>query len=313
MKLNKIYIYSFYRFLEVKDKNKIKIYLDEYFKNNSFKGTILLADEGINGSVASSKIKLDNLIKYLKQILNIKKINIRVSQSQFIPFKKIRVRLKKEIVSFGFNKLNLSQLRGKKLSPQKWKQLLKNKRSIIIDTRNNYEVSIGTFKNSINPNTDSFREFPKKFKELKLNKNDHIGMFCTGGIRCEKASAFVKSQGYKNVYQLDGGILNYFDIYNMNNKEKYWKGECFVFDDRVTVKKNLKQGTYLQCYGCKMPIKNSDTKSYMYVKGVSCKYCFETRTKEQKKRSISRQMQIDISERNKTDHPFKKITSRELL
>ena len=313
MRLEKFYIYSFYRFTKIKNTGVVKLKLDNYLNKKLFKGTILLANEGINGSVSSSKKELDYLMKFIRKTLNIKKLNIKVNESLFLPFKRIKVRLKKEIVTLGVSKSDLNELGGKKVDPIEWKKLLTEKKSVIIDTRNKYEISIGSFKDSINPNTNSFREFPKKFKELKISKNSQIGMFCTGGIRCEKASAYLKAQGYKNVFQLDGGILNYFDNLKHTNKEEHWHGECFVFDDRVTVNKNLEKGTFLQCYGCRMPIKNKDTKSDKYIKGVSCPHCYDLRSKEQKKRSLIRQTQIDNANKNKKKHPFKKITIHELL
>ena len=159
--------------------------------------------------------------------------------------------------------------------------------------RNPYEIKIGKFKKSINPKTDNFREFPKKFKKMNFDKKDTIAMYCTGGIRCEKASAFLKKEGYKNILQLEGGILNYLNYFKNRKTKNSWTGECFVFDNRVAVKRNLEKGSYEQCYGCRSPIAKKDRKSRFFIQGVSCPYCYKFRSNEQKKRSLSRQKQID--------------------
>ncbi len=178
----------------------------------------------------------------------------------------------------------------------------------IIDVRNNFETCIGSFNNSINPRTDSFRDFPRAMEKMGLNKNDKIAMYCTGGIRCEKASSYLKMKGYKKVYQLDGGIISYLDYAKNKRNKTLWQGECFVFDERVTINKKLLKGNYLQCYGCRRPLAKKDTRSKYYVKGVSCSYCFKKRSTSQMKRSIDRQRQINIAKLRGKDHPFKKVS-----
>ena len=306
--MNKLFVYSFYRFVNIKNKSEIKKNIDLLIRNKLVKGTILLSDEGINGSISASKKVLDDIIKHIKLLLKIRKLEIKKNDVEFLPFNKIKVRLKKEIVSLGKDNVIIKNT-GKRISPCKWDKILNDKNIALIDTRNQFEIEIGSFKNSINPETKSFREFPEKFNKLKISKSSKIAMFCTGGIRCEKASSYLKKIGYKNVYQLDGGILNYLD-YKKKFKIKIteWRGDCFVFDNRVTVNKSLKKGKYIQCYGCRHPITESDKKLKSYVKGVSCKYCYKKRTKLQLERSVSRQKQIIISEKLGNDHPFARIS-----
>ena len=306
--MNKLFVYSFYRFVNIKNKSEIKKNIDLLIRNKLVKGTILLSDEGINGSISASKKVLDDIIKHIKLLLKIRKLEIKKNDVEFLPFNKIKVRLKKEIVSLGKDNVIIKNT-GKKISPYNWDKILNDKNIALIDTRNQFEIEIGSFKNSINPETKSFREFPEKFSKLKISKSSKIAMFCIGGIRCEKASSYLKKIGYKNVFQLDGGILNYLDYKKkFKIKKTEWRGDCFVFDNRVTLNKSLKKGKYIQCYGCRHPITESDKKLKSYVKGVSCKYCYKKRTKLQLERSISRQKQIIISEKLGNDHPFARIS-----
>ena len=188
--------------------------------------------------------------------------------------------------------------RGLPVKPGQWDKIVMSNEFKIIDTRNKFEIDIGSFKNSINPNTDSFREFPKKFKKLKIDKDAKLAMFCTGGIRCEKASSFLKKLGYKNVYQLDGGILSYLNYKNKSKiTETTWKGDCFVFDDRVTINSKLKRGEYSQCFGCRSAITNQDIASKYYKKGVYCPKCYSIRTDKQKQRSEMRQKQLELNKK----------------
>ncbi len=307
----KYLVYSFYRFIELKDIVKIKKKLELFLSKKLVRGTVLLANEGINGSLAASKTDLEDIICFIKKdLLNIRKLNIKENETDFLPFNKIKVRLKKEIVSLGKGEIDLKKNKGKYLNPYQWNKLLKDKNIKLIDVRNQFEIEIGKFKSAINPNTKSFREFPENFNKLRLDKNSKIAMYCTGGIRCEKASAYLKSNGYKEVYQLDGGVLNYLEKFGNKRGELSWIGELFVFDNRVTVNSKLAKGNYLQCYGCRRPITKKDTKSQFYKKGVSCSYCYSERSYIQKRRSSVRQAQIDKSENKMENHPFKKILLR---
>ena len=306
---SQVYIYTFYRFKYLKKIKSLKIKLEKIIKNKLLLGTILLANEGINGTISGTKKDLDEFIYAIKKCLKIRKISLKTSKNQFIPFYRLKIRLKKEIVTIGKNDVKPEIVTGKHITPKNWDKILCDKNYIIIDTRNTYEVNIGSFKNALNPMTKSFREFPNYIEKLNLNKNQPIAMFCTGGIRCEKASSYLLSNGYKNIYQLDGGILNYLD-FKKNKKKSLWNGDCFVFDNRVAVDKNLQKSSFDQCYGCRQPITKEDKKLKSYKKGVSCKYCIRTKTGIKKNSSLTRQLQIDAAEKNNKNHPFKKIYSK---
>ena len=282
MKNNSLSIYSFYRFVLIKNKSGLKEQLDKYLLDYVVKGTILLADEGINGSISGKEDDLKKIINHLKKMLNIRKIEIKINQTDFLPFNKMKVRLKKEIVSLGQGNIDVKKYRGKLLNTIEWNKIIKDRSTNLIDVRNNFEIEIGTFKNAYNLKMKSFRDFPKRFEGLNLETNSNIAMYCTGGIRCEKASAYLKKKGFKNVYQLKGGIIDYFKD-SKNKKNLLWNGECFVFDQRVTITKNLVKGKYTQCYGCRRPLLKKDLTSKFYIKGVSCRFCHSKRTDQQKK------------------------------
>ena len=304
----KIYIYTFYRFKDLKNINHIKTKLDKFSKDKLILGTILIAEEGINGTISGGKNNLDLFITNIKKVLKIKKLSLKISKNQFIPFYRLKIRLKKEIVTLGDELIKPEEVCGKHIHPRDWDKIINDKSYLIIDTRNNYEVNIGTFKNSFNPNIKSFRDFPKYIKDINMDKKQPIAMFCTGGIRCEKASSFLINNGFKNVSQLDGGIINYLE-YKKSKKTNTWIGECFVFDNRVSVDKNLNKGNHDQCYGCRHPITENDKKLNSYIKGASCKYCINEKTKEKLDSSLIRQEQIDLAEKRKKAHSFQKIFS----
>jgi UPF0176 protein len=296
---------ALYKFSKIQDPlelhNKIRIKL----KDLSVYGTILVANEGLNGTIsASNNEKLISALNFIKSIKGFDDLDIKYSTSEKNPFVRLKVKLKKEIVTMGDESIDPTMLVGEYVDPKDWNNLIEDKNTIIIDTRNNYEYSIGTFKNSINPETKKFKEFPKWIdkKEFTTHEknNKNIAMFCTGGIRCEKASSLMKKEGFKNVYHLKGGILKYFESISVDNSK--WEGECFVFDDRVSVKHDLSEGTYDMCHGCRMPITEDDKKSKKYIRGVSCSSCFDTTTKEQKSRYMSRQKQVDLANKRNQKH-----------
>ena len=304
-----IYIYTFYRFKNLIEIKSIKIKLDKYLKNKLILGTVLLAKEGVNGTISGTKKDLNEFIHFIKQNLKIRKLSIKISQNKFIPFYRLKIRLKKEIVTIGDKTIKPEKITGKHIDPKNWDKIIDNKNYMIIDTRNNYEVSIGSFKNAINPKTKSFREFPKFIEKLNIKKKQPIAMFCTGGIRCEKASSYLLKNGFKDVSQLDGGILNYLEV-KKKDKSISWQGECFVFDNRVAVNNKLDKGLYEQCYGCRQPITKQDMKLKSYKKGATCKYCVNLKSKIKIQSSSTRQYQIDIAEKNNIDHSFRKIYTK---
>ena len=296
---------NLYKFSKIQDPlelhNKIRIKL----KDLSVYGTILVANEGLNGTIsASNNEKLISALNFIKSIKGFDDLDIKYSTSEKNPFVRLKVKLKKEIVTMGDESIDPTMLVGEYVDPKDWNDLIEDKNTIIIDTRNNYEYSIGTFKNSINPETKKFKEFPKWIdkKEFTTHEknNKNIAMFCTGGIRCEKASSLMKKEGFKNVYHLKGGILKYFESISVDNSK--WEGECFVFDDRVSVMHDLSEGTYDMCHGCRMPITEDDKKSKKYIRGVSCSSCFDKTTKEQKSRYMSRQKQVDLANKRNQKH-----------
>ncbi len=298
-------IAALYKFAKIQNPLKIHNDIRSNLKKLSIKGTILVGEEGINGTISATlKDNLDEAIKFLKTIKGFNDLDVKHSMSKRNPFIRMKVKLKKEIVTIGDSSIDPTEQVGKYVDPKDWNKLLENEDTILIDTRNNYEYSIGTFKNSINPKTDKFREFPMWISKQKFSKKDketkNIAMFCTGGIRCEKASSLMKNQGFKNVYHLKGGILKYFEL--ISEAESKWKGECFVFDDRVSVKQDLSDGSYDMCHGCRMPITIKDKSSKKYIKGVSCSKCFDKKTKEQKSRYMSRQKQIDLAKKRNKKH-----------
>lgn len=306
MMKQKIYVLSFYRFKILKKIITLKNKIHNFTVNKNIYGTILIADEGINGTVSGNKNDLDEFIINIKKLIKIRKLSIKISVNQFIPFYRLKIRLKKEIVTIGDKSIEPEKLSGKYISPENWDKVISDQKYLIIDTRNDYEINIGTFKKSINPMTNSFREFPKFVNNQKMTKEQPIALFCTGGIRCEKASSYLLQKGFKNIYQLEGGILNYLE-FKKNKKNSSWTGECFVFDNRVSINKNLKKGKYDQCYGCRHPITAKDKKLKSYIKGATCKYCIKSKSTSKLNSSITRQNQIDSAESKNIHHPFKKI------
>tara|TARA_Y100000768_G_C23890077_1_gene639665 strand:+ start:78 stop:995 length:918 start_codon:yes stop_codon:yes gene_type:complete len=305
--MSKFSIYNFYRFVNIENKIEVKKTLDSFFEKKLVRGTILLADEGINASIAGEKVELDNAIKLIKKIIKFKKMNFKANSVNYLPFNKLKIRLKNEIVTIGVK--GLSKFNGNYVSPAEWDKLIADKKTKIVDVRNKYEIDIGTFKNAIDPQTNNFRNFPKQFSRLKLHKEDVIGIFCTGGIRCEKAAGYLLTKGFKKVYQLQGGIINYLDYKKISNTKTKWTGECFVFDNRVSINANLEKGSYHQCYGCRSPITNRDIQSKNYKKGVYCPNCYKSRSKKQIKSSQTRQNQIELNKYKNIKDKFQKIYS----
>ena len=306
MAKNMFKVYSFYRFKKLSNLKKIKNTLNCFFEKKKIRGTILIAEEGINASISGKKDILEMTVRFIKKELKLRKLEIKVSNTEFLPFNRIKVRVKKEIVSLGIKNTKICNNNSYYLNPDAWDQLISQKNVNIIDTRNDYEIKIGNFKGAINPKTKAFREFPKKIEKLKLNKKKTVGIYCTGGIRCEKAYAYLKMNGYKSVYQLQGGIINYLKYKKRQKSPTNWKGECFVFDNRVTVNNDLEKGKFEQCFGCRMPLSKEDLKSKFYKKGVHCHHCIDTRSDNQIKKSEMRQSQIEMFDKIGKYHVYKK-------
>ena len=302
--LDKYIISTFYKFLVLENYQELKIKFDKSLCKTNIKGTILLANEGVNGTIAGSESDLKKFFLYIDKFSQFKDITPKFSSSNKNPFLRMKVRLKKEIVTIGIPEVSPSNLVGKYLNVEEWNEFLNESDSMIIDTRNDYEVSIGTFKNSINPKIKSFRNFPiwvqKNLIDKKVSKKSKIGMFCTGGIRCEKSTSYLKQLGFENVFHLDGGILKYLE--NVKSDENEWKGECFVFDYRVSLNDSLEKGEYDMCYACRMPLSKENKKNKHYLKGQSCEYCYDQTTIKQKKRFNEREKQIKLSKVKNLKH-----------
>ena len=296
-------ISGFYKFKKINFLKKYKTYLENEISNTSIRGSIIISSEGINGSIAGNRKDISKILKLLKKEFKFKEFDSsNISTSRFQPFHKAKVKVKKEVVPLGLKINSASKRRNRYLSGKSWNKLIIKKETLLIDVRKPFEYSVGTFKNAMNPNIQNFRDFPKFLN--KVEKTKPVAMFCTGGIRCEKASIFLKKKGFKNVFQLKGGILNYLN--KTKKKDSLWKGECFVFDNRVSLKHKLKQGTFSICGGCRKPISTKDKKSKKYEEGVSCERCYDTLSSLQKSRFRMRQNQINLAKKAGKKHKFQK-------
>ncbi len=292
---------ALYKFVALPDYDQLQGRLLALCQKNNIQGTLLLAEEGINGTVAGTRAAIDALLAFLKADPRFDDLQHKESFNEKQPFYRMKVRLKKEIVTLGAPGLDPRKVVGTYVKPEDWDALISDPDTLLIDTRNDYEVEVGTFKGAINPETATFREF-KKFVEEKLDpvRDKKVAMFCTGGIRCEKSTSYLLSKGFENVYHLEGGILKYLE--EIPKKESSWEGECFVFDQRVTVNHDLEKGSYDQCYACRYPITEKDRASPFYIEGVSCPRCHSSLSEEQKKRFADRQKQIDLAKARNEVH-----------
>lgn len=291
---------ALYKFATIVAPEELCAKLKDFTKEHDIFGTLLVASEGINGTVAGSRASIDRLKAYLLNDGRFADMEYKESFASTNPFCRMKVKLKKEIVTLGKPEAKPSEIVGTYVSAEQWNILLADPEVMVIDVRNNYEVEIGTFKGAINPKTESFREFPNFVENLELNKETKIAMMCTGGIRCEKASSYMKHIGFSEVYHLKGGILQYLE--DIRPEQSQWEGECFVFDNRVSVDHELKVGSYDLCHGCRLPICEADKLSPHFVKGVTCPRCFDKRSEEQKASAKSRQKQIDLAKAQGRKH-----------
>ena len=302
---NNIYkIVSLYSFFSFQENSIIDLKENLFIieKNNDISGLLIIAREGLNGTICAEESIIENILDLIKNIVGTNELNIKVSYSKKKIFKKLKIKIKDEIVTMGVPEINPSKDAGTYIDSFNWNKLIKDQNTIVIDTRNHYEVSIGSFNKSINPNTKNFSEFPDWVddnleKYLGDEESKNIAMFCTGGIRCEKATSLLKKKGYKNIFHLQGGILKYLE--DISKEESLFEGECFVFDKRVALDHELKKGSYSICHACGMPISIEDQKNKEYREGIQCHFCVNKFSDDDRKRFEERQKQINkLKEKN---------------
>ena len=287
------FVATFYRFASLDDHVVLRDRIEARCQDLGIRGIILLATEGINATVSGTRASVLELLDFLKSDPRLAELTWKESSSHGHPFRKLRVRLKKEIVTMGVPGVDPARLVGTYVAPKDWNALLADPDVILVDTRNDYEVEIGTFQNAVNPNIRTFRELPAWCEtNIDAGKKPKVAMFCTGGIRCEKSTADLKEAGVEEVYHLEGGILKYLE--EVPAEDSLWEGQCFVFDERVSVGQDLKVGDYELCRGCRRPLSEADTQSEHYVRGVSCHRCVDETTPEQKAGFAERQRQMDL-------------------
>ena len=290
-----------YKFVALPDYQAMREPLLDECKRLGIKGTLLLAEEGINGTVSGTRESIDALLAYLKRDSRLADIEHKESRDSEQPFYRMKVKLKKEIVTMGVPTIDPNKIVGRYVEPKDWNDLISDPDVILIDTRNQYEYDIGTFEGALDPETRTFRDFPKYVDEkLADAKDKKVAMFCTGGIRCEKSTGYLLEQGFKEVYHLKGGILKYLE--EVPKEQSLWRGECFVFDNRVAVTHDLDVGSYDQCHGCRHPITEEQKLDPRYQRGVCCPLCYDELTDDQKARFAERQKQIDLAKQRNEQH-----------
>ncbi len=299
--MSKVVVCALYKFVQLDHYEALREPLRIMLEENGIRGTLLLAKEGINGTVAGSREGIDTMLAWLAEQPGLDNIGYKESYDDDMPFYRTKVKLKKEIVTMGVEGIDPRKVVGTYVKPKDWNALISDPDVVLVDTRNDYEFQIGTFENAVNPKTDTFREFPQYVKEnLDPQKNKKVAMFCTGGIRCEKSTAYLKEQGFEEVYHLEGGILKYLE--EVPEEETMWKGECFVFDNRVSVNHKLEKGEYDQCHACRMPITEEEKQDERFEQGVSCPHCFDKYTDEQRRRFVERERQVQLAKERGEAH-----------
>lgn len=306
-------IAALYKFVQLADYATLQKPLFDYCEANLVKGTLLLAEEGINGTIAGPAQGVQAVLEYLRQDSRLATLSHKESWAEEMPFYRMKVKLKREIVTMGVPNVHASTMAGTYVKPEQWNQLIADPDVVVVDVRNDYEVSIGSFAGAVNPHTASFTEFPEWVKAQSaegglLSKTSKVAMFCTGGIRCEKSTAYLRSQGFDEVYHLEGGILKYLET--VPEEESRWDGECFVFDERVSVVHGLAPGNYELCRACRQPLSAADKSSEFFVDGVSCPHCHDTHTEEQKQRFMERQKQVELAKKRHQRHIGVRMTQK---
>jgi UPF0176 protein len=298
-----IKVAALYRFASFNQPELLQPQIAAWCAEHGLKGTILVATEGVNGTVAGSEAGIDAVVAHLRTLPGCAELDVKYSHANEMPFYRMKVRLKKEIVTLGVDGIDPKREVGTYVQPEDWNALISDPDTVLIDTRNDYEVAIGTFEGAVDPRTKSFSEFPEWFRahrdELAAGKTK-FAMFCTGGIRCEKSTAFLKAEGIDDVYHLEGGILRYLE--NIPEAESKWQGECFVFDERVSVKHGLELGEMELCHACRRPISQDDKASAHFIEGVACPACYAERTDEDRARFAERQKQIALAKKRGKQH-----------
>lgn len=298
---NSYLVAALYQFIKLDHLEEKREQLLDRCKALGIKGTLILAREGINGTIAGPRAAIDAIVIELKKLLGVNKLEYKESLAIEPPFYRMKVKIKNEIVTLGQDDVDPTCLVGDYVEPKDWNAVISDPETLLIDTRNDYEVKIGTFKGAVNPATDSFTEFPNYVeKAVDAGRYKKVAMFCTGGIRCEKASSYMLGQGFEKVMHLKGGILKYLE--EIPEEESLWEGDCFVFDNRVAVTHGLKPGSYKLCHGCRMPINAEAEQSPKYIPGVCCPYCADTLTEDQKQRFAERQKQVTLAKQRKQTH-----------
>lgn len=299
--MTKIVVCAMYKFVTLENYQDLRDPLRDEMLKNEVRGTLLLAQEGINGTVAGPREGIDAVLAWLQSDQRLSNIVTKESYDETNPFYRTKVKLKKEIVTMGVEGIDPKQVVGTYVKPKDWNDLISDPEVILVDTRNDYEVQVGTFAGAVNPVTETFREFPQYVQDhLDPQKNKKVAMFCTGGIRCEKSTAYLKEQGFEEVYHLEGGILKYLE--EVEEQESMWQGECFVFDNRVTVNHQLDKGSYDQCHACRLPLTAEQMQHEKYERGVSCDQCFDKQSPEQRERFSQREKQLLLAEKRGESH-----------
>ena len=299
--MTKVIVAALYHFTKFSDYKKLQDPLRKICNSEGIKGSLLIAYEGINGTISGSRSGIDAILKHIRSMPGCSNLEHKESFASEIPFKRMKVKLKKEIVTMGQPHIDPTLNVGNYIEPSDWNNLISQDDVIVIDTRNDYEVAIGSFDGAIDPETKSFGEFPEWWEENRSKYQDkRVAMFCTGGIRCEKSTNFLLNEGVKDVYHLKGGILKYLE--EVPEKNSKWNGECFVFDSRVSVKHGLEEGIYNLCYACRMPLAPDDFKKEEFEKGVSCHLCIDSNDDERKERFRERQYQVELAEKRGKHH-----------
>ena len=299
--MTKVIVAALYHFTKFSDYKKLQDPLRKICNSEGIKGSLLIAYEGINGTISGSRSGIDAVLKHIRSMPGCSNLEHKESFASEIPFKRMKVKLKKEIVTMGQPNIDPTLNVGNYIEPSDWNNLISRDDVIVIDTRNDYEVAIGSFDGAIDPETKSFGEFPEWWEENRSKYQDkRVAMFCTGGIRCEKSTNFLLNEGVKDVYHLKGGILKYLE--EVPEKNSKWNGECFVFDSRVSVKHGLEEGIYNLCYACRMPLAPDDFKKEEFEKGVSCHLCIDSNDDERKERFRERQYQVELADKRGKHH-----------